>query len=295
MAQEIVDAVPGGEQSGAVVDADAGYPRQCQHAVSGALPIDPRHAKTRVAGKVFGQLRPGRGLEAQIHLEADHLGQGLDDFDRFQPSRRRVETLDQAGEPPEQIDVAGERLGHPRAQHFDRDLLPVEGFGKVDLGDRGGGDRGFVKRGKQGFERPTELGFDRRARQGSGKRRQPILQARQIDRDLLAQEIGAGRQQLAELDEARPHFVERRRQPLARARRRGRAAPHEPLRQAQAGGQNRDAGKREHRIVARQDQPDRRQPPQIAQAAQQPEPGSHSLRGARPSEAQRSPPSGCGT
>jgi hypothetical protein len=42
--------------------------------------------------------------------------------------------------------------------------------------------------------------------------------------------------------------------------------------------------------VARQDQPDGSQAGDIAQAAQQPEAGAQSLRGARPSEAQRCPP-----
>ncbi len=278
--QQLVDAVPGGEQRGAVVDADAGDPRQRQHPAAGALPVDLRHAKARIAGEIFGELGPGRGLEAQIHLESDHFGQGLNDLDRLQPPQRRVKPLDPACEPQEQVEVAGEGLGDPRPQHLDRDLAAVGGFGEMDLGDRGGGDRGFVERCEQGFERPLELGFDRRARLGTRKRRQSILQGRQIGGDLLAQQIGPGRQQLAELDEARPHFVERRGKPLAGARGGGPASAREQPGDPQVKGDDRDAGKRKQRIVARQDQPDCGQAGEVAQAAQQ----ARTL-GAQPSEA----------
>ena len=50
----------------------------------------------------------------------------------------------------------------------------------------------------------------------TGKRRQAILERCQIVGDVVAQEIGAGREALAELDEGRAHLLERRGQPLAR-------------------------------------------------------------------------------
>ena len=84
-----------------------------------------------------------------------------------------------------------------------------------------GRDSGFVERRKQHFERPAELGLDQRPRLASRKGRQAILQARQIEGDLLAEEIGSGRQELAELDEARPQLAKCRGEPLTRARRRG--------------------------------------------------------------------------
>jgi hypothetical protein len=72
----------------------------------------------------------------------------------------------------------------------------------MDLGDRSGRDCGFVKRRKQRFDRTGELGLDQRTCLASRKRRQPVLQACQIKGDLLAEEIGSSRQELAELDEA---------------------------------------------------------------------------------------------
>jgi len=87
----------------------------------------------------------------------------------------------------------------------------------MDLGDRCRRDCVLVKRRKQRFERTGELGLDQRTRLASRKRRQAVLQARQIEGDLLAEEIGSGRQQLAKLDEARPQLAECRGEPLTRA------------------------------------------------------------------------------
>ena len=85
----------GGDQRRAIVDADPGYPLQCQHAAAGAPPIDPRHAKIRVAGEILGELRGGGGLEAQIHLEPNDLGQHLYHLDGLQPPQHRLQALAQ--------------------------------------------------------------------------------------------------------------------------------------------------------------------------------------------------------
>ena len=63
----------------------------------------------------------------------------------------------------------------------------------MDLGNRGGGDRGFVEGGIDLAERPLELGLDRGPRRYSRKGRQAVLQAGQVGADLLADEVGAGR------------------------------------------------------------------------------------------------------
>jgi len=87
----------------------------------------------------------------------------------------------------------------------------------MNLGNRCRRNCGLVKRSKQTFERIGELGLDQRARLASRKRRQTVLQARQVEGDLLAEEIGSSRQELAELDKARPELAECRGEPLTRA------------------------------------------------------------------------------
>ncbi len=83
LSQQLVDPVPGGRQRRTVVNADTRNPLQGQHAAAGALPIDSRNAKVRVAGKIPCKFRGRRCLEAQVHLEPHHLGQGLHHFDRL--------------------------------------------------------------------------------------------------------------------------------------------------------------------------------------------------------------------
>jgi hypothetical protein len=95
--------------------------------------------------------------------------------------------------------------------------MPVRRPREMNLGNRRRRDCGLVKRCKQRFERTRELGLDQRTRLASRKRRQAVLQACQVEGDLLAEEIGSGRQQLAELDEAGSQLTKRRGEPLTRA------------------------------------------------------------------------------
>ena len=73
---------------------------------------------TRKSGspaKFSRELRGRGGLEPQIHLEPDHFGERLHHLDRLEPAQRRLQPLGQAGEPQEQVEVAGKRLGDARA------------------------------------------------------------------------------------------------------------------------------------------------------------------------------------
>ena len=115
---------------------------------------------------------------------------------------------------------------------------------------------------EQRVDRLAELALDDAPGLGAGKGRQMVLQPREVGGDLFAQQIGAGRQRLAELDEGRPHLLQRRRQPLAR-----------PARVAAAGEQprpgdqrRRDAQRleRKQRIVAREAQRHAQQAPAVA-------------------------------
>jgi hypothetical protein len=94
----------------------------------------------------------------------------------------------------------------------------------MNLGNRCCRECGFVEGREQHFERAGELDLDPRPRLTSRKGRQAVLQARQIESDLLAEQIGSRRQELAELDKARTQLAERRGEALARAQRAGRTA-----------------------------------------------------------------------
>ena len=220
LGEDGADIVAGGDERGAVVDADADDALQRQHALAGAPPVDARHAEIGIAGEILGELGGGGGFEPQIHLDAHRLGEGAHDLDRLQAAQARLGALDEAGEPEEEVDVAREGGGDAGAQDLDRDLLAVGGDGEMDLGDRGGGDRHVLEGGEEALRSARPNSASTMARAASpGKRRQTILQLRQVGGDLLAEEIGAGRQELAELDEAGAERVQRRGEALARPRR----------------------------------------------------------------------------
>ena len=206
-----VEVVAGGDQRLALVDGDALDAFEGQHAAGGAPPIDLGNAEALVSGKILAQLRGRRRLEAQVHLDRHRLGQRPHHLDRPQPPPRRLQTLDQPGQPVEEVEVAGEGLRDARAQHLDRHLAALAGGGKVDLGDRGGGDGLVVEAAEQRIDRRAELVLDGGAGLRRGKRRQPVLEVREVARHGLADQVGAGRQRLAEFDEARPERLQRRR------------------------------------------------------------------------------------
>ena len=73
----------------------------------------------------------------------------------------------------------------------------------VDLSDRSCGNW-FGKLGKNSLNALAQLGCDHRLGQIGRKGWQLILQVFQLQRHLFAHNIGAGRQDLAELDVRRP-------------------------------------------------------------------------------------------
>ena len=160
----------------------------------------------------------------------------------------------------------------------------------MDLGDRSRRDGGVVERGEQRLDRPCELGLDQRPRLGTRERWELILQAGEIGCDLLAEEIGSGRQQLAELDEARPQLAECRGEPLARARRGGGSAAPQDAGDPQEGSGGGEGIERKERVVPRKSYPDSNQPCEIAGASEKPKPRPKRVRGARLNRAQRRPP-----
>ena len=172
----------------------------------------------------------------------------------------------QLGRPVEEIEVALEGELDARPQHLDRDLAAVGGDGEMHLGDRGSGNRRVVEAGEQRVERLAELGLDDSPGFGAGEGRQVVLQLRQVGSDPFAQEIGAGRQGLAELDEGRAHLLQRRRQPLARPARI--AAACEQTRPRDQRRRDAQDFQREQRIVPRQTQRHAQQAPGVSKRAE---------------------------
>ncbi len=103
----------------------------------------------------------------------------------------------------------------------------------------------------------------------AGKGRQLVLQAGHVGGELLAEQIGARREELAELDEAGAELLQRCGEALAGpGHGRFRVAPAEQAQKRQDRQQNGRALEQEQRVVARQDEPDLQEPREIAAGAQ---------------------------
>jgi len=185
--------------------------------------------------------------------------------------RRRRPGWDENGKPEEEIDVAREGGGDPWPQDLDRDVLAAGRDGEMDLRDRRGGNRLVVEAGEDGRERLAKLGLDDAAGDRAGKGRQAVLQLRHVGGEFLAEQIGARRQQLAELDEARAERVQRGGEALTRPRGGKRVARAQQAKDGEQRQQHGDAVEHEERVVARQDQADLDQPGKVAAGAQESE------------------------
>jgi hypothetical protein len=103
------------------------------------------------------------------------------------------------------VEVAAELSLDAGAQDFHRHLAPaavrVDHHRLVHLGDGGGGDR-RPELGEMIFEPPAERLLHGAARFRHGERRQVVLQQRQLAGELCADDVGARREKLPELDVA---------------------------------------------------------------------------------------------
>ncbi len=127
----------------------------------------------------------------------------------------------------------------------------------MGLGQGGGGHR-RPEAGVEALDRPSEASLDLGARLLGGERVQPVPQAPEILGDLAAEDVGARRHHLAELDRHRPQPLEHPGHALA-----GTADPrlaageqaHEPAQHPRAGRQQQLHLARDQGVVARQHPP----------------------------------------
>jgi hypothetical protein len=189
-------------QCGAIGERRAVDPRERQHAARGALPVDRGHAEVRIALYVVAHLGDRGGLEPQIHLDRDRACECVDDLDHAQPPRLGRMPLGAARREIERVEIGLEAPLDAGPQDLDGHGLPV-GLGAMHLRDGGSGNRG-TERCVNFFQRLAERGGDLRLGLPLRERRHPVLQAFQIARERRADDVGARRQELTELDVSRP-------------------------------------------------------------------------------------------
>ena len=264
--QDAIGVETGGDQGLALIGWDPAHPLQGQHATCGAPPVHLRHPKALVSSEILGQLRGGGGLKPQIHLPPGPGGESVDRRDRPEPAEARLHPLQPHGDAGEEVEIARHPPLDARAQDLDRDLLAGAGHGEMDLGDRGGCDRAIIEFREQLIEGLTERVLDRPAGERAVERWQVVLQLRQVGGHLLAEQIRARGEALAELDEAGPKVLQRQREALSRSAR-GILA-RQPAAKAQHDVRERQTLQRKESVVPGQATRDPDQPPKVPQVAQ---------------------------
>ena len=204
----------GGER-GVIVERRAVDPFEREHLAPGAVPVDGRHAEAFVGARILRHFRERGGLQAEIHFDRDRARQRRHDLDQPQALRFEREAFRRAGGEEEGVEIGAKAPldAGPQDLHRHRLARAVHlDFGAVHLRDRGGGDRG-AEAGVDGGERFAQADGDGGLRFGLRERRHLVLQAFEIARDVGADHVGAGGEELAELDVSRPQPAERGGQP----------------------------------------------------------------------------------
>ena len=124
------------------------------------------------------------------------------DLDRPQPARGRDVALLQARGEEVAFEIAEEGAAHAGPDDLDGDLAGCRrrvDFGRMDLRDGGGGNR-FAETDEEIVDRAAERALDGGDRLAARKGRHPVLQLGEVERHVVADDVGPRRQELAELD-----------------------------------------------------------------------------------------------
>ncbi len=135
------------------------------------------------------------------------MAEGRDHEPRPEPCRFAAHEFDLRGGPFVGVERPGEILLDIRSEHLHGDQPPVRRHRPVDLCDRRGADRLRVDFAEQLLDRLFETLLDRRLDLRERGRRQAVLKPGQVASRLLADQIGAGRQGLTELDRCRSDLL----------------------------------------------------------------------------------------
>ena len=208
--------VAGGLDGREVVEADAVDPFDRQHVAGGEVPFRLRHAEIRVVLGVLGELGHRRRLEAQVHLDGDGAGQGLDDLQGLQAPRLGHQALEQAGGGAHRLQIAGEapraRRAAPPSPRRPRAPSAVarRAWWTWAIEAAATGSPNSAKSSSMG--RPRAASTDRAPPPRAGRAACGPAAASRSRAAGDADDVGPGRQELAELDVGRPEPRQRRRE-----------------------------------------------------------------------------------
>ncbi len=207
-------------------------PGQGQHPLAHPVPDHFGRAHVGIAGHHLAEFAGAGGLQPQVQLQLQRARHGGHRRARLQPAGLRAHLLGEARRQGHGADVGADAVLHPRAQNLDRHLAPVVQARRMGLGE-GRGRHRRVELAEQGPGRPAQRVAHLGVGDLHGEGRQLVLQPGQVVGEHLAEDVGAGREQLAKLDR---HGAERL-QGDGQAFARPAPAPLRPGEQAQDLGQ----------------------------------------------------------
>ena len=157
------------------------------------------------------------GLEAEVELLDDGLGEQLDQRRRVGQRRYRDAADEVGGDPAHGGQIRPHGRGDRGTLHFYHYLLARPEGGGVHLGDRRGGQRGSVEAGEELLERAAQIllhhGPDRLER----LRRDPVAEEAELADQFRREDALARGEDLAQLDVGRAQGLERHPQPAGQA------------------------------------------------------------------------------
>ncbi|MNQ78494.1 hypothetical protein D3C85_934070 [compost metagenome] len=177
----------------------AGGPLQRQHPLADPVPDDGGGGHVAVLGHDLGQFRGGRRFQPHVQFKLERAGDDLDEGLGLQPPGGRDELLHQLGAQTHGIQSARHAALDAGPQHLDRHLAAVRQPCGVRLGQGRGGDR-LAQVAEQALDRTPQRALDLGAGFGQREGRQLVLQPAQILGELDAEDVGAGGQDLTQLD-----------------------------------------------------------------------------------------------
>ena len=201
-----------------VGELDPLQPLEREHPAAGVGAVDLRDEDAGVGREVLAEDLGRARLDPVVELAPDRAGELVDDGDGVDEVEPVDAPLHDAGDLVEQGQVALDLAPRAWALYLHRDQPPAWELREVHLPDRGRRHRHRVEGRVELLDRGVEVLLDHPLHVGIGERAHVVLELAQLGDDLGRDDVGARREQLAELHERRPELVERLAQVAAERR-----------------------------------------------------------------------------
>ena len=200
---------PGGLELREIADRNPRHPLHDHHVLAGQVKIDPRDFKHLRIHEAAADIGGIGGLPDQIQFIEEGFLKLLNDLQGPQAPGFGPDLEDQLGECFEEIKVRADALFNPRAEHLDDHRIASLEGGGMHLRHRGRGQRLCLKIEKEPVQWLPQRGLDGGDGLSRIKWRDAVLELHQFCRDIIGQEIPAGREGLAKFDKDGPEVLQR--------------------------------------------------------------------------------------